>query len=632
MGKPYREELEGLAQTTLEAYALPIERLKRAIEDDAGQGLVVVASGGSQTAAYYLAQLHEQAFGHVSRVVSPLVFQSQPTFRHQAVWLLSAGGSNEDILNAARHAIAGGAQSITALVGAEDTPLQLLLATYGASRTVTFVVSAGRDGFLATNSLWASCLLVERAYGETLGDGPTLTASEVTDAVAWAKVAVDSIPDWTNQFVGIGDPVTMVGMSDLEMRATEAALASVWVADLRNLAHGRHFWFATHGKSTHAICLSTAPYRALATQTMKLIQEASPVDVIEVPGSQAFARLASVAFSMHAALRLGEQIHRDPGRPGVPPFGEALYHLRYTVDGTARKEDRDRQIILAKLGRPDGTLTDDELATWRAWLQQFRSTLASADIRAVVFDFDGTLIESSRRYEPMEPTIIGELTRLLKADIHIGIATGRGDSCGIALRNSLSPNLWSNITIGYHNGALTQPIGDIELAPGDTDPAIIEAVHRIERYVLWPGRGRCRVYETQCSVSMLDGRNLSEAWQAVYESLHDLIEDGLLRIWMSSHSIDVVSSSASKLNVVSLTASRANCLPEQVLCIGDRGRWPGNDAELLGMPLSLSSDQCSTRPDRCWNLAGMTRRQVAATCYQLQLFDASNGVLRFKGG
>jgi hypothetical protein len=308
-----------------------------------------------------------------------------------------------------------------------------------------------------------------------------------------------------------------------------------------------------------------------------------------------------------------------------------LYHLRYAVDGAVRTVDRDRQIVLAKLDRPDGTFAEDEVATWLTQLQRFRSILATAEIRAVVFDFDGTLIESSRRYEPMEPAIVSELARLLEAGVHIGIATGRGDSCGEALRSSLPPHLWGNITVGYHNGALTQPIGDIVLAPGGTDPAIVEAAHRIERYVLWPGRGRCRKYETQCSISVLDGRSISEAWQAVYEAVHDLVDDGLLRVWMSSHSIDVVSSSASKLNVVSLAASRANCLPEQVLCIGDRGRWPGNDAELLGMPLSLSSDQCSTRPDRCWNLAGMSRRQVAATCYQLQLFDANNGVLRFKG-
>lgn len=631
MGKPYREELQKLGRTTEEAYAFPIERLKRAVEDSAGHGLVIVASGGSQTPAQYLAELHQEALGHPCRVVTPLIFQSNTSYARGCVWLLSASGRNHDILQACEHAISAGARSITALIGAEDTPLQRMLIGYGASRTVAFTLSAGGDGFLATNSLWASCLLLERAYQTGFGDRTEVSIEEVTHLLDWAKTAIERLPEWGGDVVGIGDPETMLGLADLEMRATEAALANVWVSDLRNLGHGRHYWFADKGMKTAALCFATPPYLSLADQTVALIRNASQAWCIEVPFVGSKARLASIAASMFVAQRMGERIHRDPGRPGVPAFGEQIYKLTVPTRPQHAAASDDEQIVMAKLGRHAPSLSEAELASWLDRLQGYRIQLGAADIPSVVFDFDGTLIESSRRYEPLEPYIVHELRRLLAAEVHIGIATGRGGSCGEELRKQLPQDLWDRVLIGYYNGAVIQPLSGPEPTAAEPDAVILEARRRIERYVLRPGRGRCRVYAKQCSVSLLDGRSLSEAWCEVAAALQDLVDAGQLMVWQSSHSIDIVSAGVSKRNVISAIAAQANCLPEDVLCIGDRGRWPGNDFELLQMPLSLSADQCSSAEDRCWNLAGTSRRQVAATCYQLKLFQASKGLLRFKG-
>ena len=631
MGKPYREELEKLGRTTQESYAFAIERLQRAVEDSAGHGLVIVASGGSQTPAHYLADLHQETLGHPCRVVTPLVFQSNPSYARGCVWMLSAGGRNPDILQACEHAIAAGAHSITALIASEDTPLQRMLSGYGASRTVAFTLSAGGDGFLATNSLWASCLLMERAYQTAFSDRLAVSIEDVASLLDWAKATIQALPEWGGDVVGLGDPETMLGLADLEMRATEAALANVWVSDLRNLGHGRHYWFADRGAATTALCLATPSYRPLADRTVELIREASPAQRIEVPFTGSQARLASIAASMYIAQRMGDRIGRDPGRPGVPAFGEQIYKLAVPVEPVRVATSFDEQIVMAKLGRHTPALSDAERTHWLEHLHAFRAKLQAADIPAVVFDFDGTLIESSRRYEAMEPPIVNELRRLLAAGVHIGIATGRGGSCGEELRRQLPEELWGRVSIGYYNGAVIQPLGSADPTAAEPDTAIQEARARVERYVLPPGRGRCRVYAQQCSVSLLDGRSLSQAWCEVAAALQDLIDAGQLAVWQSSHSIDIVSAGVSKRNVISAIAAQANCLPEDVLCIGDRGRWPGNDFELLQMPLSLSAEQCSSAQDRCWNLAGTSRRQVAATCYQLKLFEASKGFLQFKG-
>ena len=43
--------------------------------------------------------------------------------------------------------------------------------------------------------------------------------------------------------------------------------------------------------------------------------------------------------------------------------------------------------------------------------------------------------------------------------------------------------------------------------------------------------------------------------------------------------------------------------PEAYYDFGDKGRWPGNDVDLLANPLGISVDEVSEDLDTCWNLA-----------------------------
>jgi hypothetical protein len=77
----------------------------------------------------------------------------------------------------------------------------------------------------------------------------------------------------------------------------------------------------------------------------------------------------------------------------------------------------------------------------------------------------------------------------------------------------------------------------------------------------------------------------------------------------SSHSIDVLAPGISKLSVVSSLRKTFSLKADAVvLCIGDRGRWPGNDYDLLSLPHSLSVDEVSTSSETCWNLAAPGHR------------------------
>src|SRR5262249_53339365 len=91
----------------------------------------------------------------------------------------------------------------------------------------------------------------------------------------------------------------------------------------------------------------------------------------------------------------------------------------------------------------------------------------------------------------------------------------------------------------------------------------------------------------------------------------------------SSHSLDVLAPGVSKQLVVeackSAAAMRGN--PVDALCIGDRGRWPGNDYVLLSNPYSLSVDTVSPDPDTCWNIAPAGCRGVQATLAYLRAIN-----------
>jgi len=105
-----------------------------------------------------------------------------------------------------------------------------------------------------------------------------------------------------------------------------------------------------------------------------------------------------------------------------------------------------------------------------------------------------------------------------------------------------------------------------------------------------------------------------------------------IKLVTSSHSVDVIAPGIDKASVVAHVVKLVG-LPDggadSVLCIGDRGRAPGNDASLLRHPLSLSVDEVSEDPSTCWEIAkpGL-RYDLACFDYLMRLRPTKTG-LRF---
>ena len=100
-----------------------------------------------------------------------------------------------------------------------------------------------------------------------------------------------------------------------------------------------------------------------------------------------------------------------------------------------------------------------------------------------------------------------------------------------------------------------------------------------------------------------------------------------LTITRSSHSVDVVAPNASKLNV--LHRLQSDHPGTSWLAIGDRGRWPGNDYELLKSSYALSVDELSVDSETCWNLAPRGQRGVEVTLVYLRSLVSDDASFRF---
>src|SRR5262249_54539009 len=146
-------------------------------------------------------------------------------------------------------------------------------------------------GYLATNSLLATLLLLIRAY-EAAGllraalprTFPALLSQDATLDVFQEQLAVHAAPLWSRRtLVVLHTPATQAAAIDLESRFSEAALGNVQVADYRNFAHGRHYWLARQQHTTALVAFVTSETEHLADQTLRLVPDEIPVLRIDLP-------------------------------------------------------------------------------------------------------------------------------------------------------------------------------------------------------------------------------------------------------------------------------------------------------------------------------------------------------------
>lgn len=620
MGKPYASELRSLAQTNEWALATDISALADAVKTGLDTPLIAVGSGGSLSSAWHAADLHEARTGLLSKAVTPLELVSgELDLTRHGLLFVSAGGANRDILGGLRYATVQEPRSCTVLCLRPGSPLSKLSARQSVTNLVEFRPPTAKDGFLATNSLAAFGLLLERAYGEeTAGKGSIeqrLGSGLLQVEELIARVREEALRLWERDTILLlYTPELRAAAVDFESKFAEAGLLPVLISDFRNFAHGRHQWLARHPQSTGVLAMYSAGSRALAEATLRLLPSDVAVARLSIPSAVGLAtRVAALIAVLNLVGDAGSARDVDPGRPHVPEFGRRIYNLGPSHTAPTKRTLETVAVARKMRSAAARLLPDSALDLWRKAYRGFLERLEAATFGGLVLDYDGTLCDGEDRYRGLGTEAARTLQRIVDEGVSLGVATGRGRSVRDSLRATLRQERWGRVLVGYYNCSHTLSLTS-EIAPSsvDADPELEHFASELRLNPIVAQLASIEFRPSQISVEPTSPMSSDIVWRTVAELTQ---RHPGLQVVRSSHAVDVLNRRFSKLALVTRIIQETRA---EVLAIGDMGSWPGNDYALLSTPFSLSVADVSTSLESCWNLAPPGYRGPSATIRYLE--------------
>lgn len=605
-----------------------------ALEATGAEPLLVVGSGGSLSVAHFAAYLHQRYTGRLARATTPLEAVALESVANCSVLVISAGGRNPDVIGALQTLVRREPRHFLVLTATKGSRLGKIAGKFNYVDVIEFEPPGGRDGFLATNTLLAFAILLARSFCSTSSTAsPPRTMRDLVHPErmhaqyeSFLRKACYQL--WEKEaLLVLHGAATHPAAIDLESKFSEAALGPVQITDYRNFAHGRHHWLAKRGSTTGVLALVSDEDREIADRTLTLLPADTTFVEIRLPQRAEWATVSAFVSVMHLVGLAGIARGIDPGRPGVPAFGRKIYNLNVWRD--SRREPLSWspkvQAIQRKVRFRFTTVPAPERAAFERAFDHFVAKLRAQRFCSLVLDYDGTLCGKQDRFTGVRPRIAVQLNRILAAGIWIGIATGRGRSVKQDLRSFVLRRLWGKVLVGYYNG------GDIGTLDDDSHPLASIATHADLTPVitaLQQNRMLAQLADSdprpvQLTVVPKCLKSWDEVWNTVQHTVASLGQQGV-RVVRSSHSMDVLAPGVSKRNLVhDLNGRLKRYNGDATLCIGDLGRWPGNDFELLAEEYSLSVDEVPFDPLGCWNVAPAGHRGVQATLDYLRALRIS---------
>jgi hydroxymethylpyrimidine pyrophosphatase-like HAD family hydrolase len=632
MGKPFTSELEKIEGTLEAVNSLNITPLQNKINQLLDKPLYVVGSGGSISACHLSALLHQQ-FGKMSQAVTPLeAYFKQNSFHGANIMFISASGRNKDILFGFKTALSQEPQQIVSLCTTKNSPLHKLSAEYNIASIFDCILPSGKDGFLASNSLVAFFALLIRVYQ----DGEHLSIPSITQLIKKnIYTYLNKINPRSCTHTVLYGPLAQPVAVDIESKFTEAALGATLLADFRNFGHGRHHWFAKRENDSSLIALITPDIKELAEKTLYYIPKSVSVLRLETKIKGFAGCLDLLIQSFYLVDGIGKSQGIDPGKPGVPSFGRKLYNLNYysTLNGYRHFGNTKTSLAIQRKIRPGSLehLTITKLRKWEKDLNAFSNRLTTTLFGAIIFDYDRTLCSDENRTSGPDPDIIIEINRLLDKKFIIGIATGRGQSIRMDMQRLIpDKKKWEQIVIGYYNGADLGFLHDNHLPLINESPnEVLQAIMDELKKQGVAEKVQCKMRPHQLTIESISSSDWEDVKESVYHHTMRVPLTGFM-VLESSRSVDIICRpNVSKLNIIGYCQEilKKRKLPYNCLCIGDKGKWPGNDFELLSSEFSLSVDEVSSDPHTCWNLSPLGIRNTASCLFYLRnLKIASKGM------
>jgi fructoselysine-6-P-deglycase FrlB-like protein len=411
----YAKELSALGLTYQAATAWDVSSLARPLEGALKRPMAVIGSGGSFSVATYCARLHRQLTGELAQALTPLSFLDTSLNTDTALLCVSASGRNADILAAFARGMEDELRPAIAFTLDPDAPLVVLAANVGYADSVIGPDLAEPDGFLAVNSLLATCLCFARAYRSVAGETDPFPSDYSTFlSNTLQSRSLEGIAEEVRHWNGrrtisvLYSPELEAAAIDLESRFVEAALGPLHVADFRNFGHGRHNWLAKRASETGVVSIGSDKQKKLAERTLKLLPPETGVSRIDIAGDPDVAGLAALIVSLYVSAGAGRAIDVDPGRPGVPEFGRKLYRLP-PPQAPARNLSRSTIRKIAAIKRVGGHISSELVETAS---ETHVALLEQAAISAIALDYDGTICDPRHRFNPLPDSMAAALRRV----------------------------------------------------------------------------------------------------------------------------------------------------------------------------------------------------------------------------
>lgn len=624
MGKPYSQELDAFSSTYTWVSQQDVKIFGRFLGRWGGDHVTVVGSGGSYSAARIVALFRELAHHAVTTAHTPLEFISLLGRLSPRALFLSAEGKNKDIL-AGLSAAADADLASCALTLTTSNPLIDLATRMGTPRVFPFEMNWIKDGYLATNSLLATVLLLYRVY---FGDedfirevGPLFAEVRLRERRTYFETFQDAIRPNGRALLVLHSADASPFAVDLSSKLVEAALMPVQVTDLRQFAHGQHLQLASQSTAPMVVIAYGKTEQGLAQATGDLLPQMVAPTYLEIEGATVQdVAIAGLVDAMFMAEAIASHAAYDIGDPYVPDFGRAIHQLDLRPQMTGRSH---AVPFLGRAARRKGLAGRPPSSRASVRLQRaaddYLKRLTSASIKAIVCDFDGTLCRAEDRFDPMGATLASLLSNLVRSGLKVAIATGRGGSLRDTITPSIDADILSQITVGYYSGALITTLGDAIDSPAGNE--------EFSELAAWLEN---TVYSELCK-PLSDSARLGQFTIRVNGPAQSTKLLTTIRAWLhrtqrrtwraygSGHSVDVLDDKTSKRLVVEHIAHQFGLDPlTEILRIGDCGHEDGNDYELLSDGLSLSCDSVSADLSTCWNYGPKGNNQAETTIAYLR--------------
>lgn len=627
MGKNYRKELDNLGAVYGNAARADVGKLAIFVKEHMTDPFIGVGSGGSYSVACAMNYMCRKA-GILSTCVTPLeLCDLSFAARTAAVMLFTAGGSNNDSRNAYQYLSMLEPKALLTCCMRQNAPIKKIQHNNLHEYYYEYRMPVAKDGFLAVESYLSSTVLLARAFGQATGDAFfSLRSMPARDKEIFNYDLLREVLRRESIIVLHGG-ITTPAAIDLESKFSEVSLGNINLTDFRNFAHGRHFWVSDRRNSTSIIALVGANEKKLADKTLALLPSDIPVLREDVADDTINGLIHAIMYVLELVWEAGNIKGIDPGHPKVEDFGRKLYHINYNIRNISFMKTLEKDNVSAGLCRKlNMPLSQIDESLYIFALEKYMD-ITTREFRGIIFDYDGTL-HDKRRNSELEEDIFGILNSLLREEIVVGIATGRGKSVRVELQKVIEQKYWGKVVIAYYNGGVTGTLADT-MQPDKSRVPFPEEFYLIQKYVDERGCGFQVDGITDHNPYQL---TIMSADRVDLDSLKIFVENHThLKILQSSHSVDIIPLSSSKNNIFKWFEGRG-LNSQDFLLVGDSGHEGGNDYELLSNPYGLSTDTVHKAMDSCWNFATMGKRNLEATKEYLDRIEVlGKGRFKLKG-